>query len=445
MTGPWSLYTAPSGRITPELLHDFLVAQQSLDRFRESLTLELKEKRHKDNVVRAIAGFSNTDGGLVLLGIDERAPTFEASPGVPATSDMVAVADQCRQVLAPTTIPEMIEVPLPSGRVIVVIRVDPAAGGDAPVVLGGTVYVRAPGQTVPATRDQILALVNRDGTASSVASLPSAWAIFGSHEGGGTVGTEVADLHIRVRGAAWLRRTTALSFRFSSRIRETLKAAFEDSSPATVLYASAFENRHGYGPQSTVLEQSSHIFSLECDFNHREAHNQLRVSFHFDGQRISWFASIKLRIQEVSLLTPQLVTAEAPHVSGPGLAISILTLLELASVGLPAALELGTEDALLHIDPPVGSIASHDRDLASVIRPGRATRHVQNSQVHIRLDSTSPPTDYDASRDLASDWLSRIYLDLGYEQEDLLAQEDVAFAVQQRQTAMSWVSARRRN
>jgi hypothetical protein len=45
---------------------------------------------------------------------------------------------------------------------VLVLRVEPG-GGDVPVVIDGRVLRRLPGQTVPATRDQILTLSTRSG------------------------------------------------------------------------------------------------------------------------------------------------------------------------------------------------------------------------------------------------------------------------------------------
>lgn len=205
MGDSWSLYTAPADLIDAAVVRQFIAGQRASGMFAESATLELKAKISKTNVVKAIAALANADGGLVLVGVDEKTPDFDSSPGVPPDTAKLQVVEQCRSLLAPTIIPEMYEVALPSsrtGNVVLVIRVEPATV-DAPVVLGGTVYVRAPGSSHPATRDQILAIVQH----AQAVRAPGRGMALSSYRPNlpNAAGEPTSDAMIRVAGAVWLR------------------------------------------------------------------------------------------------------------------------------------------------------------------------------------------------------------------------------------------------
>jgi hypothetical protein len=124
----------------------------------ESAVLELKLRRSGPNVVEVVAGMSNSDGGLVLVGVGEKEDPPIA--GVPA-DEVDRIVQSLRQ-LPSDAMPEVVPFALPdgSGRVVVVIRVD-ADAVETPVVHAGRVLVRVPGHTVGASREQILALFHR--------------------------------------------------------------------------------------------------------------------------------------------------------------------------------------------------------------------------------------------------------------------------------------------
>lgn len=68
------LYTAPPSEIDYELVRAFVLSAEQANLFSESLTFEVKEKRDKGNVAEKVDALSNSDGGVVLVGVKERTP-----------------------------------------------------------------------------------------------------------------------------------------------------------------------------------------------------------------------------------------------------------------------------------------------------------------------------------------------------------------------------------
>jgi predicted HTH transcriptional regulator len=150
------VYDSPAGDITFEAVSEFVESALSTDLLTESLTLELKRQRSGTNVVDAVAAMANTDGGLVLVGIANEGAFADRFTGM-SQSQHLALVDQLRSLLS-GQMPEVIPVRIPdSDLLIVVIRID-ADQFETPVVVGGRVLVRAPGQSVPADRERVVAL-----------------------------------------------------------------------------------------------------------------------------------------------------------------------------------------------------------------------------------------------------------------------------------------------
>ena len=72
------LYSAPRADIGYDLVRRFVLDAEAADLFTESLTFEAKEKRSGNNVAEAVAALSNTDGGIVLVGVKDSGATAEA-------------------------------------------------------------------------------------------------------------------------------------------------------------------------------------------------------------------------------------------------------------------------------------------------------------------------------------------------------------------------------
>lgn len=155
------LYSAPASEVDYQLVRAFVLSAEEADLFSESLTFEAKEKRDRNNVAEAVAALSNTDGGVILLGVKHKDAAGEARlVGVPK-SEHDALASSLHAVI-PEAMPEIIPVAIPgSEHLILVLRVD-ADAVPHPVMVGGKVLFRIPGHSVPADRRRVLDLVVRD-------------------------------------------------------------------------------------------------------------------------------------------------------------------------------------------------------------------------------------------------------------------------------------------
>src|SRR5580700_6248674 len=124
MPTPEDLYTAPAIEVDYELVKAFVLNAETANLFSESLTFEAKQKRDKSNVAEAVAALSNTDGGIVLVGVKDKDATGEYRiVGVPK-SEHDAVASNLH-ALIPEAMPEIIAVAVPGGdRLVLVLRVD---------------------------------------------------------------------------------------------------------------------------------------------------------------------------------------------------------------------------------------------------------------------------------------------------------------------------------
>lgn len=148
-------YSCPADQITFPVIRDFVRDAIATASQPESLVLEFKAKQNSDNVSGAVAAMSNTSGGIVLVGVDEKQP----DPLVGITGREVdGIVQQLRNVL-PDALPEVINVAFDSdpSRCILILRVD-ADAVDPPIVLNGRVLVRIPGGSVGARRDEVIRL-----------------------------------------------------------------------------------------------------------------------------------------------------------------------------------------------------------------------------------------------------------------------------------------------
>jgi hypothetical protein len=165
------LHNGPAADIDFDLVRQFVVDAEAANMFTESLTFEAKERRHDNNVAEAVAALSNTDGGIVLVGVKDKGATGEARiVGVPPKDHDSLVANL--QNLMPTAMPEIIPVRMPnSDRLVIVLRAD----ADAvlhPVLAAGKALYRVPGHSVPADRQRLLDLIARDAATGSAPATP---------------------------------------------------------------------------------------------------------------------------------------------------------------------------------------------------------------------------------------------------------------------------------
>jgi predicted HTH transcriptional regulator len=165
------LYDMPPDAIDYDTVRRFVLDAEAANLLTETLTFEMKEKRSNQNVVEAVAALSNTDGGLVLVGVKEDAHGEDRLVGV-RRAEHDAIVSRLRSLI-PAALPEVIPVAVPDGdRLILVLRVD----ADAvlhPVVVAGKVLYRVPGARVPADRQRILELIARDRVSGAAADIAS--------------------------------------------------------------------------------------------------------------------------------------------------------------------------------------------------------------------------------------------------------------------------------
>jgi hypothetical protein len=81
MSSSGDLYRAPASEVDYELVKAFVLSAEEADLFSESLAFEAKEKRSGSNVAEAVAALSNTDGGVVLVGVKDKDATGGRPPG----------------------------------------------------------------------------------------------------------------------------------------------------------------------------------------------------------------------------------------------------------------------------------------------------------------------------------------------------------------------------
>lgn len=208
------LYSLPAERIDFGVVLQFVLDAEAADLLTESLTLELKSKRDRNNVAEAVGALSNSDGGLVLVGVAEDATGDARFLGVSQREFDQLVSSLHGHL--PNAMPEVLAVRIPqTDRLVVVIRVD----ADAvlhPVAVAGRVMFRVPGQSVPADRGRIIDLVNRDrvpqqeagpfsGLAYSVAS-PSEFPLWPGEDGSIATLRLAGGLHLpqRILDKPWL-------------------------------------------------------------------------------------------------------------------------------------------------------------------------------------------------------------------------------------------------
>jgi hypothetical protein len=156
-----ALYSGPANGIDFGLVRQFVLDAEVADLFSESVTFEAKERRNGNNVAEAVAALSNTDGGIVLVGVKDKGAVGEARlVGVPPREHDQLVSHLHN--LIPTAMPKVHPVRIPdTDRLLIVLRVDADAVAH-PVLVAGRVLYRVPGQTVPADRQRVLDLVARD-------------------------------------------------------------------------------------------------------------------------------------------------------------------------------------------------------------------------------------------------------------------------------------------
>jgi hypothetical protein len=329
-------------------------------------------------------------------------------------------------MLEPSVDVEVIPVAVPGspGRVVLVLRVEPA-GGDVPVVVDGRVLRRLPGQTVAATRDQILALATRSGQVANPA--PALNATFQPDRSGGRNLMVRYDFQVRVAGATWLRSAAAEALMFGTDERTRIVGAF-DSSRAVRLAegpplpgpSTAGTARSGWtdGPRSTTHFSVWRVVHDGTD-SHRVELKVIR-----DGLRVAY--AVDMFGRDRNGWEP--IAERAPRMTGVEVAATLIAGLSTVAFTLPAAV------SDLALEPPHRLEQTHiwlrgDGVGVSDLMAGALTVPAPQ-QVTEWGFTCQLPADEDALAALVRDRLAALYVDLGAMDERRAAANDVDEACQ---------------
>jgi hypothetical protein len=421
----WSLFTAPEERMSEDLVREFLAAQSSNGAVRESVTLELKRSVNRTNVAKTIAAMANTDGGLVIVGVDEDDPSVGPGAGVLQDKTRLAIADQCRTMFSPAFVPEIYEIPLSDssiGGVILVIRVEPEPDL-RPVVLNGVVYKRSPGASVPATHNEIVSLVRRTPPPTVVGPALMTLSSFSPTPESPTVGAKHPDAIIRTVGALW-RRQGASPMSLSTRVRQALLQTVEESTLVSGLRSGP--SQHGDSARAVTKEQTSTYFETQLEFSDDESEHRLLFRSQIEGPRVTLTLELEVRNQTVTLVSPSMQTPNAPILYRTELVALLLAQLELVTLALPTTLaDLGVE-GILRVDPPISWVVTDPLPIVEVLDLRDASRAGGIRASSYRFQASQELTGKDAIHAELREGLERFYLDLGCEHETELAERDLA-------------------
>jgi hypothetical protein len=225
-----SIFTVPVERIDRAMVKAFLAEQASERLFVESTTVEFKSAISGRNVVEAICAMANTDGGLVFVGVDEKTPAH--CPGVDP-GDLDKLINQCRTMLQPTFYPEVTPVAADDlHRVILVVRVN-AEVDLQPVFCGTNCYLRVPGSTVRAGRDQTVALIRAQPQYAVAPFTGGGMALSSTYYPQSASGAPdeqlPPDLRLRAAGAVHLRPETRRRIVLGTPLRRAVSDAVDSS------------------------------------------------------------------------------------------------------------------------------------------------------------------------------------------------------------------------
>ncbi len=136
----------------------------------ESMVVEFKARRHGPNIAEALGAFANTDGGLVVVGVDAGMPLGECMVGL-TQSNVEALVDHLHQLMR-DAMPEVIPLRLPASDLLLVLLRVRADELTQPVVVDGRVMLRFPGRSMAARREDVEGLVLRGARGSGGELLP---------------------------------------------------------------------------------------------------------------------------------------------------------------------------------------------------------------------------------------------------------------------------------
>jgi hypothetical protein len=421
----WGIFTLPEDEVTAGVLGGFLDEYRDQRLFMESLTVELKRERRGSNVVDAVAAMANTAGGIVIVGIDEKDPDLESAPGLDE-SGLTAILEHCRSHITPEIAAEYIPVRLPgSDRIAVVVRVssDPRW---LPVVVGGRVMVRNPGQTVAANHAQVLELVSRRTTYPG--SGRSAHSVLSTHAPQGYAPDDSptrGDLFVRLASAFYTRTPYARPITFGSEVRRGLQDTFKLSSLGLLLPGPPL--RGSARPRdfiaSSVSDFSSSYCQLAAQWDENEHRGEVRLRAQRSANQVSVAVDVELRLPQPG------VTPPAPVVHRSELALAVVCGLETLSrdivpylIGAAGGVPVGVDDIVCWVESP------RNQDLGISINRDRARRAATGQARSWAGTMRQVEGVADAAEVLRPHW-EELYLDLGFDDETEVADHDLREAL----------------
>jgi hypothetical protein len=164
------LFNADFSTINGTDLFDVIVAFTRIDltqddRTPEGYTVDFKEK-WTDGALRVIAGFANTFGGIIIVGVSDEKGKAKAIVGEESASELkTRFAGSISANITPTPIYDIAECEMPDNKTrrLCIIRVRPAnrihflmMKGESPV------YIRNEDQAIPARAAELQSLITRE-------------------------------------------------------------------------------------------------------------------------------------------------------------------------------------------------------------------------------------------------------------------------------------------
>lgn len=424
----WSIYTTPIEEIDADLLGTFLADQHEQNLVSESRTLELKSRR-TSGAVDTVAAFANTVGGILLIGIDEKAPTLEDAPGI-KKDEHTAFTQACISKLDPVFAPEIGVVALPGrDRVVLVVRVE-SQQELRPVTVDGRVLVRTPGSTVGATREQIEMMFQR----RAVGGIPEVpLTIDGAFRIHYVEPEATPDFIVRVAGSVSLRELSAQEFYFGQPEREALCDAFAHSMFA--LPRIRFD-RGSYFPSGgahflEVRVQTSRHVAACVTYGGPNATQTHVMSFdiRMSGRTVAYAVT-----WEGWVTTEDKRGETPPRLMPEELTVGLLFGLEAVTIDIPDAVAsvLGAPPA--GVGPVKAWVETRHRQLSNALDLGHVSRPYEGTVAVFDLTADPAPRTTEDITMLVHDKVTRLLLDLGVNDESTVATRWVISAFKDRET-----------
>ncbi len=399
-----SLYLADIATITTAQVRQFLTNLVDEQLLAENLTVELKAKRDKYNVAEAVCALANTEGGLVLVGVDER--DVPAMAGVPP-AERDAIVRQLTATLEPAYLPEITTVTSDdSSRAVIVLRVNPDDAPSPPMLCRGRAYVRQPGQTSRATLDQLLGLVRR-GSASHQGYVPAGASASSMFFPRGKTGSSddalVPDLCMRAAGGVGLVGRPAEAFNVGTGLRRLLEKLVDDSQLATWAGGHLPNDEHVRWEPTAAKH---FLWEAERSVPRRFAPEvALRLHVHAEGRRFAYYVDVEIRFgtreQERSAL-----------LSLQDLSDGVLRLVDLVDRAMPDSISTELKTPPRTHESTTVWITAAEQDLHRMIRLDQFTHDVDQQRVPVSQFEISR-FDERGHRAVLQAWLTTLLLDDG--------------------------------